>query len=407
MSKKITIAAGSFWPEIGGPSSYLKSILPELKEVGFDIDVVTRSKKIKYPEDKGSSYKIYRLKDWPGKLFNYLRYFLKLLSIAKKTDIIYAQGPVSSGYPAYWVNKFLKKKFVVKITGDYAWESRFAKANRGSSMAKPSGQHPFKDEIIDVLDFQNKKISGKFNALRKIQMKVCQSADKVIVPSKFLAKVAGYWGVKDENIKVIYNGTDFRPFDLEKEEARKKIGIPGHIILSIGRLVPWKGFKMLIKVMPELVKEYNFARLVIIGDGPEMESLEIMKNNMGLSNKVYLVGKKSQEDLKMYLAAADIFVLNTAYEGFSHQILEAMAAGVPIVTTNAGGNPELIKQGENGFMVKYNDELNLTEAIKGIFDNDDIREKFIEEGKKTAGKFTVQKMADETINLFNSLIPDF
>ncbi len=386
-NKKITIAAGSFWPEIGGPSSYIKLIIPEFIRSGFDIDLAVRSKKKKYPEDAGLEYKVYRIRDLPIKAFNYARYFLKLLKIAKTSDIIYAQGPVSSGYPAYLANKFLKKKLAVKITGDYAWE-----------------QHSLKNGIVDVLDFQNKKLAGKFNTLRKIQKKVCQAADVVIVPSKFLAKVVGYWGVKDKDIKVIYNGTDFKPLSVEKEKARREIGIPGNIILSVGRLVPWKGFKMLIKIMPELLRDYQFARLVIVGDGPEMESLEIMKNNMGLNNKVYLVGKKSQEELKTYLAAADMFVFNTAYEGFSHQLLETMAAGVPVITTNAGGNPELVKQGENGFMVKYNDELNLTEAIKAVFEHEDIREKFIEEGKKTAEKFTVQKMADETIEILNSLI---
>ncbi len=391
MSKKITIAAGSFWPEIGGPSSYLKAILPKIKEGGFKIDLVTRSKKSKYPEDAALDYRIHRLKDWPGKPLNYLRYFLKLLKTAKSSDIIYAQGAVSSGYPAYWVNKFLKKKFIVKITGDYAWEN-----------------YSLKSEIIDVLEFQNKKISGKFHTLRKIQMKVCQSADKIIVPSKFLAEVAKHWGVKDENIKVVYNGTDFGPLSPpaggEKERARREIGISGNIILSAGRLVPWKGFKMLIKIMPELIKEYNFARLVIVGDGPDRDLLETMKNNLGLQNKVYVVGRKSPEELKTYLAAADMFVLNTAYEGFSHQLLEAMASGVPIVTTNAGGNPELIKQGENGFMVLYNDELNLTEAIKAVFDREDIRLNFIEEGRRTAREFTVEKMAEETIEVLNSLI---
>lgn len=387
MTKKITIAAGSFWPEIGGPSSYLKAILPKIKEAGFEVKVVARSKKKSYPEDSGFGFKIYRIKDWPFKPLNYLRYFFKLLRAAKSSDIIYAQGPVSSGYPAYLANKFLRKKLVVKITGDYTWE-----------------QFALKNEVLDVLDFQNKKISGKFNTLRKVQIKVCQSADRVIVPSRFLAKVVEYWGVKKENIEVVYNGTDFEPVNMKKENARREMGISGNIILSIGRLVPWKGFKMLIKIMPELIKEHNFARLVIVGDGPEMETLETIKNNLGLQNKVYLVGKKSQEELKTYLAAADMFVLNTGYEGFSHQILEAMAAGVPVVTTNAGGNPEMIKQGENGFMVKYNDELNLAEAIKGIFDHQDIREKFIEEGKKTARKFTIERMADETIKVLDSLI---
>lgn len=386
MSKKITIAAGSFWPEIGGPASYLKSILPKLVEGGFSADVVTRSKKRKYPEDANFKYKIYRVNDLPFKPLNYLRFFSRLLRVVKKSDIIYAQGPVSSGYPAYWANKFLKKKLVVKITGDYAWEI-----------------YSLKNDIIDVLDFQNKKISGKFNTLRKLEMRVCQSADKIIVPSNFLAKLVTCWGVESSRIEIIYNGVDFEPLDIEKEKARREIGISGNIILSVGRLVPWKGFKMLIKIMPELLKGDSFARLIIIGDGPEKESLEIMKNNMGLNNKVYLAGKKLQEELKMYLAAADMFVLNTAYEGFSHQILEAMAAGAPIITTNAGGNPEIVKQGKNGFMVKYNDELNLIEAIKAVFNHEDIRNKFIEEGKKTAEKFTVKKMAEETIDLFRRL----
>ena len=386
-SHRITIAAGSFWPEIGGPSSYLKSILPKFKEAGFEIDLVVRSKKIKYPEDSGLGFKIYRIKDWPSKPLNYLRYFFKLLKASRTSDLIYAQGPVSSGYPAYWASKFLKKKFVVKITGDYVWE-----------------QYSLENEIIDVIDFQKQKLSGRFDNLRKIQEKVCRSADLVIVPSRFLARVARHWGVKEDNIKVIYNGTDFKPLNLEREEARKKIGISGNVIISWGRLVPWKGFRMLIKIMPELIKQYNFARLIIIGEGPETKILETMKNNLDLQNKVYLIGKKPHEELKTYLAASDMFVLNTAYEGFSHQILEAMAAGVPVITTNAGGNSELIKQGENGFMVKYNDELNLTEAIKALFEHQDIREKFIEKGKKTAEKFTVQKMTEETIEMFNSLI---
>ncbi len=387
MSKKISIAAGSFWPEIGGPSSYLKAILPELLNGGFEVNLVTRSKKRKYPEDVDLKYKLSRVKDSPVKFLTYLKFFLRLLKEARLSDLIFAQGPVSSGYPAYLANKFLKKKFVVKITGDYAWE-----------------QYSLKNEVIDVLDFQNKKIRGKFNNLRKIQMRVCQSADKIIVPSRFLAKVVSYWGVKEENLEVIYNGIDFKPIDMKKEDARREISISGNIILSIGRLVPWKGFKMLIKLMPDLLKDYQFARLVIVGDGPEIETLETMKNNLGLQNKVYLVGKKSQEELKTYLAAADLFVLNTAYEGFSHQILEAMASGVPVITTNAGGNPELVKQGENGFMVKYNDELNLVEAIKAVFENNDIRQKFSEQGKKTAENFTVERMADQTIEILNSLI---
>ena len=204
-----------------------------------------------------------------------------------------------------------------------------------------------------------------------------------------------------EKIKLIYNGVDFQPSALSTEEARVKIGIAGNIILSAGRLAPWKGFRMLVKIMSQLLVINQFFRLVIVGDGPERSVLAAMIKNLRLDKKVYLVGKKSREELAVYLAAAELFVYNTGYEGFSHQILEAMTAGVPVVTTTAGGNPELIEQGENGFMVKYNDEFNLSEAIKTLWQTPNLRQRFIEAGKTTAQHFSVEKMLKETTAIFN------
>jgi len=112
-----------------------------------------------------------------------------------------------------------------------------------------------------------------------------------------------------------------------------------------------------------------------------------------------LVGRRSQEDLAIFLAAADIFVLNTGYEGFSHQILEAMAAGVPVITTRVGGNREIIHQGENGFMIKYNDEFNLVESIKALWENEEIRERFSKEGKEAVKFFSLDKMLKSTVKI--------
>lgn len=159
---------------------------------------------------------------------------------------------------------------------------------------------------------------------------------------------------------------------------------------------------MLIKILPKLASVNQFFQLVIVGDGPDRKNLEAMIRNMGLERKVHLVGKKSRADLADYIAAADLFILNTGYEGFSHQVLEAMAAGIPLITTNAGGNKEVIHQGQNGFMVKYNDEFNLIEVIRATWNSPEMRERFIEEGKKTAIYFSVEKMFDETIALFQT-----
>ena len=156
---------------------------------------------------------------------------------------------------------------------------------------------------------------------------------------------------------------------------------------------------MLIKIMPQLTAINQFFCLVIVGSGPDQKTLEAMVKNLRLSRKVFLVGQKTREELALYLAAAEMFVLDTGYEGFSHQILEVMSAGVPVITTAVGGNKEIIRQGENGFMVKYNDEFNLIEAIKTLWQMKDLREEFIKNGKKTIHDFSYEKMFKETVEL--------
>ncbi len=379
---KITIAAGIFWPDIGGPATYIKNLADEIKAQNIAVDVVCRSRVGKFEEDKYLGYKVVRVKSAPIKIFTYISYIYKLWKTAKDSNIIFAQGAISSGYPVILVNKFLKKKIVVKIVGDYAWETA---QNRGETH-------------LSIDDFQKSKKEGKIKKLHDLQTRVCKEADLVIVPSQYLAEIVGGWGVPRENIQVIYNGVKFKPADLDKEEARKEIGISGNIILSIGRLVPWKGFKMLIKMMPEIIKRDQFARLVIVGEGPDRKLLEMMIKNLGLEKKVYLVGIKSKNELAVYLAASDMFVLNTDYEGFSHQILEAMLVEIPIITTNVGGNKEIMSHGENGLVVGYNDEEGLLGAIRMILERPELAKRIVHGAKKTAVKFSHKQMITETTN---------
>jgi len=379
---KITIAAGIFWPDIGGPATYIKNLADELRAQNIAVDIVCRSQVRNFEEDKYLGYEVVRVKNNPIKLISYISYFIKLWKTAKDSEVIYAQGAISSGYPAILVNKFLKKKIVVKIVGDYAWETA---QNRGETH-------------LSIDEFQKSKKEGKIKKLHDLQTRVCKEANLVIVPSQYLKEMVRGWGVPEENIQVIYNGAKFKSANIDKEEARKEIGISGNLILSIGRLVPWKGFKMLIKIMPEIIKRDQFARLVIIGEGPDRKLLEMMIKNLGLEKKVYLVGAKSKDELAVYLAAADMFVLNTGYEGFSHQILEAMLAQVPIITTNVGGNKEIMRHGENGLVVEYNDEDSLLSSIKMILERPEAVRKMLHGAKKAATQFNHEKMITETIN---------
>jgi len=408
---KVLITTGIFPPDIGGPASYGSTLARELSK-NFSVALITYSSRSKFPDDKNQPFKIVRVAKWIPKFLRHIVFFLKTLSAAKDADVIFSLNAVSAGLPSLWAAKMGKKKFFVKIVGDYAWETA---VNKSKTFF-----------LID--DFQKPKRRGWIGILHKLQTKVCKGADSVIVPSAYLANMVKNWGVPEGKIKVVYNGVDpvrsrardevaspsrtagaatsngvdFKKADMSKEEARKEIGIAGNIILSVGRLVPWKGFRMLIKIMPQLLEINQFVRLVIAGDGPERRALDSIIKNMRLENKVFLVGGKSKRELSILMAAADVFILNTAYEGFSHQILEAMAAGVPVVTTAVGGNREVIRQGENGFMVRYNDEFNLMEAIKTIWQTPELRERFIEEGRKTVERFSREKMISETVKILTS-----
>ena len=379
---KILITTGIFPPDIGGPASYSRVVAKKLSEV-FDITLITYSWAWKDSQDKDLPFKVVRVWKKIPKFLRHLFFLIKVFSEAKNSDLVFSMNAVSSGIPSLIASRILKKKFFLKIVGDYAWEIAVNK-NKTSLM-------------LD--DFQKVKKRGWIAILDSFQTWVCKNAEAVIVPSEYLAKIVKGWGVPQEKITVIYNGIDFRPSLLNKEEARKKIGISGNIILSMGRFVPWKGFRMLIKIMLQLLSINQFFRLVIAGDGPDRKNLEAMIKNLNLERKVYLVGRRSQEDLAIFLAAADIFVLNTGYEGFSHQILEAMAAGVPVITTRVGGNREIIHQGENGFMIKYNDEFNLVESIKALWENEEIRERFSKEGKEAVKFFSLDKMLKSTVKI--------
>lgn len=381
--KEILITTGIFPPDIGGPATYAETLAGALSKRDFKIKVITYSSVWAHTGDKSYPFKLTRV--WKNNFwfFRHAIYAVKIFWAGRKADVIYSLSTLNGGIPSLVSAKVFKKKFYLKIVGDYAWQVAVEK----------------KKNSLLIDDFQKSKKKGWVAFLYWLQSFLCRKAEKVIVPSEYLAGIVTGWGIPKEKVKVVYNGVDFHPSELSKEEARRKIGIFGHVIVSVGRLVPWKGFRMLVKIMPSIFEINQAFRLVIVGDGPDKAVLLSMIRNLGLEKKVFLVGRKSQSELATYLAAADMFVLDTGYEGFSHQILEAMVAGVPIITTAVGGNKEMIDQGENGFLVRYNDEFNLIEAIRSLWQSPELQKEFIVKGKEVAGKFNADRMLNETVKI--------
>src|SRR3990167_2906275 len=314
---RILIATGIYPPDIGGPATYSYILKTELPKRGVEVEILSFGEVRYLP-----------------KVLRHFVYFLKAVKKGRDADIIFAQDPVSVGLLAFLAAKILRKKFLLKIVGDYAWEQGVQRFGV--------------KEVLD--DFLKNKYRWEVELLRKIQKFVANRADKIIVPSEYLKKVVAAWGIKQGKIRVVYNSFDALEIKISKEDAKKQLGISGKILISAGRDVPWKGFQMLRDLMPEILLQIPDAKLFILSNAPK-------------------------EKLLLYLRAADLFVLNTSYEGFSHQILEAMALGVPIVTTDAGGNPELIEDGKEGFLVKFNDKEALKTKILEILKNPELAQK--------------------------------
>src|SRR3989344_232710 len=235
-------------------------------------------------------------------------------------------------------------------------------------------------------------------------LRAAKGANVIYTPSEYLKKLVIGWGVPEDKIKVIYNAyteqnNKFQAFVPSSGRGVSNYKFQGDVIISVGRLVPWKGFGALIEIMPELFKENPNFKLLIVGEGPQKENLKSQISNLKLNEKVILLGKVSHAELEAYLKMAKMFVLNTAYEGLSHQLLEALAAELPVVTTNVCGNPEVITDGENGILVDFNDKMALKKAVSRLWKDRVLTEKFIQNGKKTLEKFSLEKMIEGTVSV--------
>ena len=213
------------------------------------------------------------------------------------------------------------------------------------------------------------------------------------------------WGVPEENIRMVYNAFVPPRMSSSKTDTRAVLGIPAETfqIISVGRLVPWKGFDALISAMTAIVREIPHARLSIIGSGPDEDALRKKIAQMHLEGAVSLVGGVPHEALLAYLRAGDLFVLNSSYEGFSHTLLEALAMEISVMASDAGGNGEIITDGVTGRLYRRRDALSLAEEITRLYHDASLRGRFAHAGKITLEKFTTESLLASTADTLFAL----
>ena len=366
----ITIATGVYSPEIGGPATYVRLLEEHLPSEKYDLRVIPFREVRSLP-----------------KILRHLVYFFLVLEAGEGTDIVFAQDPVSVGAPAWLAAKLLRKRFILKVVGDYAWEQHQQKNHESRIMNHGDGS---------LEEFQDRKYDLVTELRRFVQKFVARNAERVIVPSKYLAGIVRGWGVPEGHVTVIYNA--FTPVALEKskEELRRELGLQGKVITTAGRLVPWKGFDVAIAALGKIAQAIPDTSLVIMGSGPEYSRLQSVAHAANIEKKVRFTQMLPHKEMLAYIKASDVFILPTAYEGFSHLLLEVMAVGTPIITTPLGGNLELIEHEKEGiFMSPTRDAF--ADATKALLIDSEKREILAQNAQEKAAQFSVERMIKETI----------
>ncbi len=204
-------------------------------------------------------------------------------------------------------------------------------------------------------------------------------ATRVVAVSQSLAdearRLVGSDRDMDFDCRVVPNGIDtglFQPGDATASAAR--LGLPRRrpVLLTVGGLVPRKGAHRVIRILPRLLDRHPDLLYVLVGggsvEGDFRRELEASIRDLGLERSILITGERPHEELPDFYRAADVFVLSTSNEGWANVLQESLACGTPVVTTDVGGNRDVVGAEDHGLVVPFDDEDGLAAAILEALD---------------------------------------
>jgi glycosyltransferase involved in cell wall biosynthesis len=211
-------------------------------------------------------------------------------------------------------------------------------------------------------------------------------------------------GISADRVRVIHNGIGTEQRDSPQEIPEILANGHGPVIGLVGRLVPQKGFLDVLACAPEILSCKPDTRFVIAGDGPQRAELEQAARDAGISHAVIFTGARA--DIQRFYAAMDIFVLPSLNEGMPMTVLEAMAAGKPVVASRVGGVPEMLCDGESGILVQPGNRRQLKEALVGLLEAPARARQMGKRGReRVIQEYSSSAMARQYASLYGSLVP--
>jgi glycosyltransferase involved in cell wall biosynthesis len=381
---------------LGGAGVYAHCLCTELAKLGHEIHVISQTTHKKHSQTTKNGIIVHRITVVNRPILKTSSYWLKLRKYYKKLqkevnfDLLHAN--VTSDLSL--ARNVVKIPRVVTI--HHLAKTTFKTVDTSQA------------QMLKGLQDETNIVSWLEKKLVDFDKIVAERADKIIAVSKFTkTTLTSAYNISDSKIQVIYNGIypqQYHCTEAEIEETKKNYNIENEpTILYVGRLEPRKGLVYLLKAFAILSKETT-CRLIISGGG-NSASLKELAGTLGIKEKVIFTGQVDDATLKRLYNACDVFVLSSLLEGFGLTILEAMAAGKPVVATNVGGIPEIMKDNIHGKLVEKRNPEQLSEALRFYVENPKTAKKTGEHNRKyVTENFSWTKTASETQHLYKTLI---
>jgi teichuronic acid biosynthesis glycosyltransferase TuaC len=259
---------------------------------------------------------------------------------------------------------------------------------------------PFVVTVHGLDAFATRQVPGWFGRrCSKASARVYRTAARVICISEHVAQRVRN-GLSTAHTSVVYNGVDpllFSPLDRETPA--------GQVVLSVGNLIPIKGHELLLRAVAAITAIHPQVECKIIGDGPERDRLQLLARHLRIHDRVHFLGRKSRTEVAVAMQECTLFALPSWYEGLGCVYLEAMASEAPAIACHGQGIAEIIRNGENGWLIEPHNLSDLTAALGTLLSDQSLREKLGRNGRQTIlQSHTLAHQATQLVSLYRELL---
>ncbi len=378
----IAIFASAFYPHFGGVEEACRHLALEYGRRGHQAHVITT----RHPSDLPAQETTQDVAVWrfpfemprarPAGLARFAGAFpaerraVADLIRSLRTDVVHVQCVGPNGFYALWAAQDAKVPLVVTTQGE---------------------------RTMDAGQLYQKSLAANWTLKRLLRR-----ADYVTACSQqTLDDAKAFAGSKVAESRAVYNGIDLSEFDADTTPYFH----PRPYILGIGRVVPQKGFDLLIDAYARLVYRLPGAPdLIIAGDGPERERLEVQAEALGLSERVHLIGRADRTQAVRLFQGCEGFVLPSRQEPQGIVSLEAMACAKPIVAARVGGVPEIVLDGETGLLFPGGDAVALADTLEKMLADPAHAARMGRAGRARAeAHFTWKRIADQYFEIYDQV----